>query len=137
MAYNGKRDFITIDGMDFTNILDEENAFTYSRNGDTMEFRKDSGGSDIAFILVDDSITGSITIRPDAGTALRKLRQLMNTNKKFSMSRDNRNSGGEAVKFLNCYIINDGENGKGSRGVREGRTFNFRCDKSITDEGAY
>lgn len=137
MAYDGKRDFLTIDGMDFTNILDGESAFTYTRSGDTMEFRKDSGGNDIAFILSDDSVTGSITVRPDAGTALKKLRQLMNTHKKFSMSRDNRNSGGESVKFMNCHIINEGENTKSSTGVRDGRTFNFRCDKTITEEGVY
>lgn len=32
MAYNPKKDFITIDGLDFSDILDGDNAFNYSRS---------------------------------------------------------------------------------------------------------
>lgn len=137
MAYNAKRDFITIDGTDFTNAFDGDDAFSYERNGDTLEFRKDSGGSDIVFELTDDSVNGSISIRPDAGTLLKKLRQLMSAKKMFSMTRDNRNPGGEKVDFIKCYIINEGANGKNSSGNKNARTFNFRAEKISAKEGEY
>lgn len=137
MAYNSARDFITIDGMDFSDILDGDNAFNYSRSGDSMSHRVDSGGKMINFILTDNTITGSIAVRHDAKTALRKLRQLMNTHKSFTISRDNRNDGGEKVTFNNCFIINDGENGKSASGERDARTFNFISESKIDEEGAY
>lgn len=137
MAYNPDKDFITIDGLDFSDILDGDNAFTYSRSGDSMSHRVDSGGKMICFILTDNTVTGSIAVRHDAKTALRKLRQLMNTHKSFTMTRDNRNDGGEKVTFNNCYIINDGENGKSASGEREARTFSFITESKIDEEGAY
>ncbi|MDY4005912.1 MAG: hypothetical protein SOY68_08380 [Fusobacterium varium] len=68
---------------------------------------------------------------------LKKLRHLMNYYKKFNMTRDNRNPGGEKVSFMNCYIINDGENGKSSLGTKNARIFSFRANKTITEERAY
>lgn len=137
MAYNPKKDFITIDGLDFSDILDGDNAFNYSRSGDTITHRVDSGGKMISFIATDDTVTGSISVRPDAKTALRKLRQLMNTHKSFIITRDNRNDGGEKVTFNNCYITNDGENGKSSSGEKSARTFKFISENKIDEEGAY
>lgn len=98
--YDKDRDFITIDGTDFSGILDGDGAFTTSRTGDSIITRVDSSGKLITFKASDNTITGSITVRPDAKTALKKLRQLMNTYKSFKISRDNRNPGGEKKHTL-------------------------------------
>lgn len=135
--YDKDRDFITIDGTDFSGILDGDGAFSTSRSGDSVITRVDSSGKLITFKASDNTITGSITVRPDAKTALKKLRQLMNTYKSFKISRDNRNSGGEKETYINCYMVNDGENGKNSSGEKNARTFNFIGESKIVEEGAY
>jgi hypothetical protein len=135
--YDKDRDFITIDGTDFSGILDGDGAFTTSRSGDSVITRVDSSGKLITFKASDNTITGSITVRPDAKTALKKLRQLMNTYKSFKISRDNRNTGGEKETYVNCYMVNDGENGKNSSGEKNARTFNFICENKLAEEGAY
>ena len=47
--YDKDRDFITIDGTDFSGILDGDGAFTTSRTGDSIITRVDSSGKLITF----------------------------------------------------------------------------------------
>ena len=135
--YDKDRDFITIDGIDFSGIFDGDGSFTTSRNGDSVGYRTDSSGKLITWKNTDNTITGTITLRADAKTALKKLRQLMNAYKQFSITRDNRNPGGQKTSYVNCYITNDGEETKNSSGEPTARTFSFIGENKITEEGAY
>lgn len=135
--YNKARDFLTIDGIDFGGVLDGDNAFSYSRTGDSVITRVDASGRIIPFKATDQTgrATISITPAPEGVTCLKKLRQLMNTGKQFTMVRDNRNEGGEKATFLKCMVVNDGENGMNSSGEKNARSFEITFERKLEEEG--
>lgn len=135
--YNKARDFLTIDGLDFGGVLDGDGAFTYSRTGDSVITRVDSSGRIIPFKATDQTgrATINITPGPEGATCLKKLRQLMNTGKQFTMVRDNRNEGGEKATFIKCMVVNDGENGMNASGEKNARSFEIMYEKKLEDEG--
>lgn len=135
--YSSAKDFITIDGLDFGGVLDGDNAFSYSRTGDSVITRVDSSGRIIPFEATDQSgrATINITPGPEGVTCLKKLRQLMNTKKQFTMVRDNRNEGGEKATFLKCMVANDGENGKNASGEKNARSFEIIYERKLEEEG--
>lgn len=135
--YNKARDFLTIDGIDFGGVLDGDKAFSYSRTGDSVITRVDASGRIIPFKATDQTgrATISITPAPEGVTCLKKLRQLMNTGKQFTMVRDNRNEGGEKATFLKCMVVNDGENGMNSSGEKNARSFEITFERKLEEEG--
>lgn len=135
--YDKARDFLTIDGLDFGGVLDGDNAFTYSRNNESVIKRTDSSGRIIPFRATDQTGKATINITPglEGVTCLKKLRQLMNTGKKFTMVRDNRNEGGEKATFIKCMVVNDGENGMNSSGEKNARTFEIIYERKLEEEG--
>lgn len=135
--YDKARDFLTIDGIDFGGVLDGDNAFSYSRTGDSVITRVDASGRIIPFKATDQTgrATISITPAPEGVTCLKKLRQVMNTGKQFTMIRDNRNEGGEKATFLKCMVVNDGENGMNSSGEKNARSFEITFERKLEEEG--
>ena len=135
--YDKARDFLTIDGIDFGGVLDGDNAFSYSRTGDSVITRVDASGRIIPFKATDQTgrATISITPAPEGVTCLKKLRQLMNTGKQFTMVRDNRNEDGEKATFLKCMVVNDGENGMNSSGEKNARSFEITFERKLEEEG--
>ncbi len=135
--YDKARDFLTIDGIDFGGVLDGDNAFSYSRTGDSVITRVDASGRIIPFKATDQTGRAAISITPapEGVTCLKKLRQLMNTGKQFTMVRDNRNEGGEKATFLKCMVVNDGENGMNSSGEKNARSFEITFERKLEEEG--
>ena len=135
--YYKARDFLTIDGIDFGGVLDGDNAFSYSRTGDSVITRVDASGRIIPFKATDQTGRANISITPapEGVTCLKKLRQLMNTGKQFTMVRDNRNEGGEKATFLKCMVVNDGENGMNSSGEKNARSFEITFERKLEEEG--
>ena len=62
--YDKARDFLTIDGLDFGGVLDGDNAFSYSRTGDSVITRVDSSGRIITFKATDQTGRATINISP-------------------------------------------------------------------------
>ncbi|MGL5188143.1 MAG: hypothetical protein ACRC7S_00635 [Cetobacterium sp.] len=137
MAYDAARDFISIGSADFTNVLEGDNAFQYTARTDTIITRKDSGGTDIDFKATDKGGTGQITVRHDAKSILKTLQALKQNGNATTIKRDNRNDGGERVQLTNVRIINEGQKGKSSDGQKDARTFMFKYEREIIQEGVY
>lgn len=137
MAYDAARDFISIAGADFTNVLEGDNAFQYTPRTESIITRKDSGGRDIDFKATDKGGTGQITVRHDAKDIIKTLSNLYNNGNSVIIQRDNRNEGGEKVKLSNVRIINQGQRGKNSDGTKDARTFMFKYEREIAQEGVY
>ena len=137
MPYNPKRDFISVGGEDFTNILDGDSAFQYNRRSDKYTTRRDSGGGAIRFENTDIGGTGQISVRWDATSAIKLLSNLLKNGKETTLQRDNRNPGGEKTILSGVVIQNEGQKGKSSDGTLSARTFNFEYETEVNNEGAY
>ena len=137
MSYDPKRDFLSVGGQDFTQVLDGDSAFQYTPANDTITTRQDAGGNDIDFVNAYQGGTGQISVRWDAKTIIKLLSNLKNNKKATSIQRDNRNPGGEKVVLTNVKIINEGQKTKNSDGTLPARTFMFKYEKENVNEGAY
>lgn len=112
--YSSKKDFIEINGLLFSNVLDGD--FSPERTGDKWIREMDNQGKYFDFENPDNSCETTLIVRPDATQFLKELRRLMENGEYFTLVRDNRNPGGQKEVYTGCLVVNDGSAGKNKDG---------------------
>ncbi|MEG3013098.1 MAG: hypothetical protein RR795_01400 [Cetobacterium sp.] len=133
MAYDSKKDIVTLNGLVFSNVFKSD--FAPTRNGDAWTREMDSNGSYEDFKNPDNSGTVPFSVRNDAKSFLKELRRLMDSGDRFILKRNNMNKSGAEETYTGCLVVNDGSSGRGANGVLANREWTVSYESYNINEG--